>query len=148
MNSLIVKIGSSLVLAIIFAVVSVQAQSFRKYRAQIPFNFTFAQNVYPAGEYIIRVDNVYAAPLLTVENVQTRKAKQMPVFSNGSRASAEKTILRFDRLGDLYVLKQLISSDFGLSAPKTKPAMLFAKKSNHSAQSVEVILSRHTNKAE
>jgi hypothetical protein len=143
MKKSIIKISSLLVLAIILTVASVQAQSMRRYRAQIPFDFIVGNKIYKTGEYIIRLDNpLNSAVILTIENVQTHHQKVMPVLQNGSRSLVNKTVLMFDRYGDQYVLKQLVSYDFGISAPKPKLKKQFAKNYGEPEQSVAIILAK------
>jgi hypothetical protein len=140
MTSYVLKIGSLLILAIIFSAVSVTAQSNRTYRAQISFDFIAGNKLYKSGKYIIRVENIYESPLLTVENAETRKWKKMPAATSGSRSEVNKTVLMFDRYGDRYILTQVISPDFGLTAPRTKLNKMLGEKFSKPDHSVAVVL--------
>lgn len=141
MKNFIVKTGALFVLAIILTVVSAQAQSTESYRAQIPFDFTVKNKLYKAGDYVVSVKGAsMTQAVLTIKNVKTRDSRQMPVWTNGSRSKMEKTILMFDRYGDQYVLKQIISPDFGISAPRSKIRNLAAKVIGQPDQTVAIVL--------
>lgn len=141
MKNLIVKTGALFILAIILTVVSVQAQSTSSYRAQIPFDFTIKNKLYKSGDYVISVKGAsILQAVLTVKNIKTRDSRQLAVWTNGSRSKMEKTILMFDRYGDQYVLKQVISPDFGLTAPRSKIRNRIAKKIRQPDQTVAIIL--------
>ena len=141
MKNLIVKISSLSVLAIILMVVSAQAQSLRQYRAQIPFDFTIGKKHYKAGDYIINVRSVnQLSAVLSVKNEKTLDLREMFVTSNGSRSLVDKTILMFDRYGNQYILTQMVSSDYGLSAPRSKAKNRIAKKFGQPAESVAIVL--------
>ena len=141
MKNLIVKISSLIVLAIILTVVSAQAQSLRRYQAQIPFDFKIGNKAYKAGNYIISVRKpIEAGTNLTVENSKTHNLRQMFVSKNGSRSLVDKTILMFDRYGDIYILRQMVSTDFGLTAPKSKNENLLAKGFRQPEESLAIVL--------
>lgn len=141
MKSLIVKISSSLVLAIILMVVSAQAQSLQQYRAQIPFDFKIGKKLYKAGDYIINVRSInQLSAVLSVKNEKTRDLREMAVLTNGSRSLVNKTVLMFDRYGDQYVLTRMVSPDYGLSAPKSKAKTRIAQKLGKPEESVAVVL--------
>jgi hypothetical protein len=143
MKSLRVKISSLFVLAIILPVISVQAQSLRQYQAQIPFDFIIGSKVYKAGDYIIKVEKPLAAgTVLTVQNAKTHTLRQMTVLTNGSRSFLDKTVLMFDRYGDQYILTQMVSTDFGLSAPKTKIKNPFAKNLTQLDETLAIVLTK------
>lgn len=140
MKNLIIKISSILVLAIIPTVISAQAQSNRVYQAQIPFDFQVGNNVYPAGNYIIRVEDLHKAPLLTVENMETRQWKRMLAPMNGHKSKAEKTSLIFTLYSNYYVLKQMVAPEFGLTVPKAKNAEMIGKKNKQPEKIVALIM--------
>lgn len=141
MKNLVVKISLLFVLAIMSSVVSVQAQSFRQYKANIPFDFTIGKKTYEAGNYVINVRNLnQVVVVLSVKNTETRDSLEMAVPINGSRSLVDKTVLMFDRYGDQYILTQMVSTDFGLSAPKSKINKRSAKKSGKVDESVAVVL--------
>ncbi len=151
MKNLIVKISSLFVLAIILMVVSVQAQSITSYRAQIPFDFKIGNKTYKTGNYIISVKSPFTlgATILAVRNAKTRDLQQMAVFlTNGSRSLMDKTVLIFDRYGDQYILTKMVSSDFGISAPKSKIKNRVVKKLGQPKQTVAIFLTKRDNNIE
>lgn len=140
MKNLIVKLSSFLVLAMILTVVSAKAQSTRIYRTHIPFDFTIGKNAYKAGDYIIKLENLYeGAAVLSVNDSKNRNLRQMPVLKNGSRSLVEKTVLMFDRYENRYILTQMVSPDFGLSVRKSKAKNLLAKKMGQPDEIVAVL---------
>jgi len=143
MKNLIVKISSLFVLAIILTVVSVQAQSLRHYRAQIPFDFKIGSKAYKAGDYIIKVENQLSmARVLMFKNAKTHNLRQLFVLPSGSRSLVDKTILMFDRYGEEYVLTEMVSPDFALSIPKTKTKKHFVKNPGQPDQTLAIVLTK------
>ncbi len=149
MKNLIVKISSSVVLAIILTVVSVQAQSIKSYQAHIPFDFKIGNKVYKTGDYIINVKNLnQLAAILSVKNAETSDVRQMAALTNGSRSLMDKTVLMFDRYDDQYILTQMVSSNFGISAPKSKVKNRIAKKLGRPDESVAILLAKRNENIE
>ena len=141
MKNLIVKISSSVVLAIILTVVSVQAQTITRYKAHIPFDFTIGKKVYKTGDYAINVRNINQnAVTLSVKNAKTSDLREIAVMANGSRSLVDKTVLMFDRYDNQYVLTQLVSTNFGISVSKSKIKNRIAKKFGQPDASVAILL--------
>ncbi len=141
MKNLIIKISSLFVLAIILSVGSVQAQSSRSYKAHIPFDFKIGKKAFQAGDYKISIKEPFEqGSILTVRNAKTYDLGQTTVLRNGSRSQMNKTVLMFDRYDNQYVLTQMISTDFGFFAPKSKAKKLIAKKLGKPDESVAVVL--------
>lgn len=149
MKNLIVKISSLVVLAIILTVVSVQAQTITQYKAHIPFDFTIGKKVYKTGDYVINVRDVYQnVTILSVKNAETSDVREMAALANGSRSLVNKTVLMFDRYDNQYVLTQLVSTDFGISAPKSKVKNRIAKKLGQPDESVAILLTKRNENIE
>lgn len=141
MKNLIIKISSSVVLAIILTVVSVQAQSMTNYKAHIPFDFKIGKKIYKTGDYVINVRNQNGNwAVLSVRNVENRDFLTLGVLTNGSRSLVDKTILMFDRYDDQYILTQMVATDFGVSMPKSKNKKLYAKKFGQPDETVAIVL--------
>lgn len=141
MKNLVVKISSLFVLAIILAVVSVQAQTIGSYKAHIPFDFTIGNKTYEAGDYTIRIKSPnYLATILTVTDAKSRELQASAIMKNGNSSHSNKTNLIFNRYGDQCVLKQIVSRDFGFSAPRSKVAKQLAKKSGKPDETLAIVL--------
>jgi hypothetical protein len=101
--------------------VSAQAQYINSYRAHVPFDFTIGKKSYDAGNYMLNVKSPTSlATNLTVRNAERKELQALVVLMNGNRSKTDETILVFNRYGDVYVLKQIISPEFGYSAPKSR----------------------------
>ena len=150
MKRKVLQICSLLGLAVILAVVSAEAQTITQYKANIPFDFTIGKKIYNAGDYIINVKslNQHAAAVLSVKNAKTRDLREMIVSTNGSRSLVDKTVLIFERYGDQYVMTQMVSPDYGLSAPKSNVKNRIAKKIGKPEESVAIVLVKANDKIE
>jgi hypothetical protein len=101
--------------------VSAQAQYINSYRAHVPFDVTIGKKSYDAGNYMLNVKSPTSlATNLTVRNAERKELQALVVLMNGNRSKTDETILVFNRYGDVYVLKQIISPEFGYSAPKSR----------------------------
>ena len=141
MKNLILKVSSVFILAIILTVVSVQAQSFRQYKAQIPFDFNVGNKTYQAGDYKISLYNPSGlCAILKLENTETRDFIQLNVLTNGSRSRMNKTSLMFDQYGDQYSLSEVVSDDYGVSVTKTKAQKWLSKKLSQQSKTMAIAL--------
>lgn len=149
MKNLLIKFSSLLILAIIFTVVSARAQSTVSYQAKIPFNFKIGKTTFKAGNYVIYLSSLNQLAMhFSVKNQKNRNAKDIAVLINGSRSLTNNSILMFDRYGDQYALKQIVSPDFGLSIPNSKVKKRLARKFGQPEESVAVLLIKEFGKAE
>ena len=141
MKNLIVKISSIFILAIIFTVVSVQAQSFRQYKAQIPFDFNVGNKTYKAGDYKLSLYNATGlCAVLKLVNTENHEFIQLNVLGNGSRSRMNKTSLMFDQYGDQYNLSELVSDDYGMTVTKTKAQKWVSKKLSQQSKTKAIAL--------
>jgi hypothetical protein len=141
MKRKILQICTLLGLALILAVVSTEAQTIIQYKANIPFDFNIGKKTYQSGDYIIYVKSLnQLSAMLSVKNAKTLDLRKIVVLMNGSRSRADKTVLMFDRYADQYVLTQMVSPGFGLSAPKSKVKKRTAKKIKQPQESVAIVL--------
>ena len=99
--------------------VSIQSQSLKDSRARIPFNFAVGNKTFEPGDYAVYVRRLGWAIILGIRNDSNRDRKEMLVATNARRSRSGKTILNFERVGDVYILTQLVSTRFGLTAPKS-----------------------------
>jgi hypothetical protein len=91
------------------------------YKVNIPFDFAVGNKVFASGDYQFGVKDQFAmVAVLRIRNEHTNNWLDMHVLTNGSRTRDGQAILRFDRFGDRYVLKEMLATEFGLSAPKSK----------------------------
>jgi hypothetical protein len=138
--------GFSLVaLAMLFIAVTVQAQSINSYRAHVPFDFVVGEENYEAGDYIIRFEQPGAlATTLTVQNAKGRELQAAAVMRNGNTSKSDRSMLVFNRYGDNYVLRQIVSPGFGFWAPKSETAtwVTISKKMRKKPETVSVALNR------
>ena len=132
-----------MVLAMLLAAVSVQAQTVRTYQADIPFDFTIGDDTYAAGEFVISLERPnYLADILTIRNPEGDRLQRAAVMKNGNRSETDKTTLVFDRYDDEYVLIQIVSPEFGFSAPKSETAtwMTITKNLQQEPETVAIVL--------
>jgi len=136
---------SLLVLAIMLAAVSVQAQTLGAYKAQIPFDFTVEERSYEAGDYKIRVKSPnYLATFLAVSNAKGEELQVIAVMRNGDWSKKDGAYLVFNHNGDQYVLKQITAPGFGFSLPKSKTdiTVLYKEGPQPTSDTVSIVLKR------
>ncbi len=110
-----------IVLAVLFGFGAVQAQTLGAYSADIPFDFTVGNEVYSAGDYVIRVKSPnYLANVLTVGTAEGRDMATFALARNGKRSRDRTARLIFYLDGEDLVLRQIIGPRFGFTAPKPK----------------------------
>jgi hypothetical protein len=141
MKKKMLQITSLLVLAILCAVVSAQAQTITVYTADIDFDFAIGNQNYQAGKYTVhlkRPDKL--ATILTVRDEKGRALQVTAVMKNGSTSESEDTTLVFNRFGNQYVLDRIAAPDFGFTAPDSKVIDRLAKNARKRPETVAVIL--------
>jgi hypothetical protein len=92
-------------LALATAVVTANAQSSVRVKAQIPFEFTVGNETLPAGEYMVR-PATNNGEVLSVENAKTSVSSiriATPIKPNGESNAR----LVFHRYGELYFLREV-----------------------------------------
>lgn len=98
------------------------------YRAQIPFDFVVGDENYPAGDYRVRVNSVTSgeqAVIFSVEAMDGTSLIRLIAMANGDRSRDDVPRLHFTRFGDdrfNYVLKKVVTPEFGYSIPVSKTA--------------------------
>jgi hypothetical protein len=91
-------------------------------RVEIPFSFTAGNQVLPAGEYRFTVDTEHMLSRITPENsTATYMVRLVPGSSERKPDNAQAGMVRFQKLGDRYVLNGIWRSGFvmgnGVIAP-------------------------------
>lgn len=133
-----------LVLAILFAQISAEAQT-KGYTADIPFDFSIGKKTFDAGEYRIYLNNsIDSATVMRVRGKKGLGSLSTVVMKNGDASGNGKTLLVFNRYGDHYAMKQLLSPAFGFSAPKPKGSVKvwLEGKSKPKPDTVSILLKR------
>jgi|ERR1044072_671192 hypothetical protein len=111
----IIQICSILVLFTAFSVVSANAQINNRIDAKIPFAFTFGDNTYPAGEYVIKMQRTGDAIVnLLLEDKDGVQLDRVLATENG-RTAANEPALVFDLQSEQRSLTRLAFSDRGYS---------------------------------
>jgi len=142
---------SLFVLTVLIGAVSAQAQTmrtFRAYEAHIPFDFTVGNNSYQAGDYTIRLRRIFvdnAAFFFTIENAKGEEIRSSVAMRNGNTSKDDTSSIVFDRFGEdryTYVLKQIVSPEFGYSirTTKTSTSVNVSKNSMPRPETVAVVL--------
>lgn len=111
----LIQICSILVLITAFSVVSANAQINNRIDARIPFAFSFGDNNYPAGNYVIKMQKTGAGIVnLLLENREGVQLDRVLATENG-RTSTDEPALVFDLQSDQRSLTRLAFADRGFS---------------------------------
>ncbi len=104
-----------LVLFTAFSVISANAQINNRIDAKIPFAFTFGENTYPAGDYVIKMQKTGDAIVnLLLENKEGVQLDRVLATENG-RTTMNEPALVFDSQSAQRSLTRLAFSDRGYS---------------------------------
>jgi hypothetical protein len=105
----------------LLTVVSAQAQTIGRYRAHIPFDFTIEKETYQAGDYVIALakpgSDLTTLQIINLTNGKSRLVQTMPKSVSDKLEVAN---LVFNRYGDQYFLKQILTPDYGVQFFKAK----------------------------
>ena len=105
----------------LLTVVSAQAQTTGRFRAHIPFDFTVGQETFQAGDYVISLvmpaSDQTTLRLWNKTTGETRVVQTMPKNVSGDLEAAK---LMFNRYGDQYFLRQMLTPDYGVQFFKSK----------------------------
>lgn len=145
MKNKVLQISSWLILALTLAVVSAQAQTYTRYAAQIPFDFSIGSQNYQAGEYVIEMRNQTSVAQWSLKDNEGRNLKLMTLLMNGERSHGGKTNLLFNRLENQYFLTNMVAPEFGLRISKPKVRRELAKnfnRQNSRPETVAIILTK------
>ena len=134
MKKLILHIGLMVGLAGFLSVVSANAQTQTRYKAEIPFDFNIGNKTYQAGDYFINLAN---SNTLTLEDAEGTNLL-VKIVSPNEASDATKMI--FNRYENQYFLAKVISPDFGVTMIKTNSEKQMAK--NQNPQTVPVNLAK------
>src|SRR5437868_5064625 len=94
---------SSLVSLVIVLMVSVQAHTSAKYRAQIPFDFNVGKLKLPAGDYFIEFGNPLSSERsLTIQDAKSLRTIIVLVTPKESTETNNVSKLVFNHYGDHY----------------------------------------------
>lgn len=141
MKNSVVRVSSMLILAIILTVITASAQTFRAYRAEIPFDFTVGKKIYKAGGYSVQLNEVNQhINLLSVKDLNGRSLNQTVALKSGAVSGNKETRLIFNRYGNQYVLRKIAAPDFGIMLPKMKTERRIAKNFGKPDEIVAIVL--------
>ena len=137
-----------LVLVVLIGVASVKSQTIGAYTAHIPFDFTVANNDYPAGDYTVSLRRVLVddtAILLTLRDAKGAVSQATVAMKNGNMSRNDTADLVFNRFGenqDIYVMKQIVAPEFGYSvrSSKTATSVKITKNFGKKPETVAVLL--------
>lgn len=120
----LIQICSLLTLVVAFSFVSANAQTVQRFEADIPFAFNIGAKSYDAGNYVMKLSNVPAGKVITLENDKNEVLKTFFALERGD-APAKNSFLRFVRSDDetLYLSKIFTpEKSFALAggSPKSK----------------------------
>ena len=111
----IIQICSILVLLTAFSAISANAQINNRIDAKIPFAFSFGENTYPAGDYVIKMQKTGDGIVnLLLENKEGAQLARALATENG-RTSQSDPALVFDLQSDQRSLTRLAFADRGYS---------------------------------
>ncbi len=114
----------------IIAVSSAHAQSNNEQQANIPFSFTIAGQIFPAGEYrVTRLNPQSDKAALAIKSVDGRMSRIVLTMPVQSGKPQETAMLVFSRYDDQYFLSQVwMSADnTGLELPKSRSERTLAR---------------------
>ena len=105
----------------LLTVVSAQAQTTGRYRAHIPFDFTIGQETFQAGDYVIALAKPDSdRTTLRLINRTTGKSWLVATMPKNVSDKLEAANLVFNRYGDQYFLRQILTPDYGMQFFKAK----------------------------
>jgi hypothetical protein len=114
----------------IIAVSSAHAQSNNVQQANIPFSFTIAGQIFPAGEYrVMRLNPQSDQAALAIKSIDGRMSRivlTMPIQSGKPNGTA---VLVFKHYGNRYFLSQvwMTADNTGLELPKSRSELTLAR---------------------
>ena len=99
------------------------AQSFMASRvvARVPFEYVMNNKIMPAGESLVKASNMDSR-VLAISNYDARQSGLVGYTCTQSKDVSEKTVLVFNRYGDLYFLAsiRIAGSNLTYTLPENK----------------------------
>ena len=132
MKKLMLQIGLMVGLVIILTVVSANAQTATRYKAEIPFDFNIGNKTFQAGDYFIKADS----NTLTLEDKQ---GNYLLVKTGSPNETAKATKMIFNRYENQYYLAKIVTPDLGAKMMKTTGEKQMAKNQNLQTASVNLM---------
>ena len=130
-------IGSLIGMMFLLTVVSAQAQTTHPYKAHIPFDFNIGNETHQAGDYVISLANPASdRPTLKLWNTTSGKSWLVQTMPKNISDKLEAGNLVFNRYGDQYFLKQMLTPDYGVQFLKAKNEKRLANNQQPQQQSV------------
>jgi len=89
----------------------------RAVKANVPFDFTVANQLVPAGTYTISAESY---GLIKIQNSDSHVAILTTITHDANESKANKLV--FDKIGDQYFLSEILcsSADMNMSVPTSK----------------------------
>ena len=119
----ILKSFTILMLTLVFAALTAQAQSTNQMKADIPFRFTIGNQTLPAGEYTVRYVNQDSGKTALLFRSMDGKTSRIVNMNTTQRGEGEaKASIVFNQYGDSYFLSEVWTGgdQYGLSLPKSR----------------------------
>ncbi len=130
-------IGSLIGMMFLLTAVSAQAQTINRFRAHIPFDFTIEKETFQAGDYTIALAKPSSdCTTLQIINRTTGKSWLVQTMQKNVSGKLEAANLVFNRYGDQYFLKQMLTPDYGMQFFKAKNEKQLADKQQPQQQLV------------
>jgi hypothetical protein len=108
----IIQVISFAFIALVFSAVAANAQSFQKYKAEIPFAFSLGGHDYEPGSYTVRVaTSGNGAGILTL--VDKRGRALQSVTASQTVGTSRESVLEFIRTGNQRSLSRIATADYG-----------------------------------
>jgi hypothetical protein len=109
----IIQIGSILTLAIVFSIVSVNAQTSAVFKANIPNGFNLGTKSYPAGSYSLKVArHTFGGSVVTLTDSTGDNLQTVLATLNGSTVEGN-AILNFSIIDGERYLDGIVTRDGG-----------------------------------
>ena len=125
-----------LALGLLLVVSAAHAQS-GAVAANVPFDFVVGNEVYPAGNYLLRPWGAVRGSIL-IQNRDESRYRMVSTRVCQKLARAEKTVLIFHRYGDQYFLEQVTHEGNTIGRQFLKSNIEAQLANNHTGPEVEM----------
>lgn len=125
----LMQFGSIFILAFFFSIVSINAQTEKRYEVNIPFEFSVGENSYQPGNYTFKVSGLSENGI--VLNLNNEKGDHLGTFlvSQNSEFAKGNTRLVFIRYGEKRFLSKILMQERGFSVLNSQTGKQITKKS-------------------
>lgn len=136
----LIQICTILSLAVIFTVASAQAQTSKKYDAQIPFEFSIGQKTFAAGTYVIRITRISpSATSLALEDKDGNQVQTQYVLTSGDVLRGNSKII-FNRYENHVFLAKILTPEKGFTVPMSGAERQVAREQREKGAKTQVAI--------